>query len=352
MAEAFLEVPREIFVPEWVTRLGLSKIYEPSAVLVTQRDEHGRPTSSSSAPAIMAPMLEALSLEPGQRVLEIGAGTGYNAALLQSLVGPGGTVTSIELDAELAARAKQALTAIGSKARVVTGDGHLGYARRAPYDRIIATAACPTVPRAWFDQLAEGGLVEFPYQLAGPGAIPTLRKNDGRLETRSMLLGGFMGMRGSVEQPGSTDDQLSVIDIKDGETRSDSLYGGRIRRLSQTARRRLLHLLADGPQARQWKGMDPIGYLLVRNRDAVQYAGHRGWGAGVTVPDGSAAAAVIRGGDRLRVLMWGQDASELLEHSLSDWRHLGCPGADRLRVTVTFNDTRARIRHSWARAPG
>lgn len=351
MAEAFLNVPREVFVPEWVSRLGLSKIHEPHAVLVTQVDQQGRATSSSSAPAVMAPMLQALSVEAGHRVLEIGAGTGYNAALLQCLVGPKGSVTSIELDPQLASRAKQALAAIGSKARVVTGDGHLGYVRRAPYDRIIATAASPTVASAWFNQLVEGGLLEFPYQVVGLGAIPTLRKKSGRLETQSVLLGSFMSMRGSVEEAGSSHEQLGVFESKKDQSRSESLLGNGLRRLNKAARRQLLHLLAEGPEVRQWKEADPIGYLLVGNRNAVQYAGHRGRGAGVTAPDGSAAAVIVRGSDKpSRVLIWGGGGSELLERSLSDWRQLGCPSADRLRLTVTVSDGRARIRHSWARA--
>ena len=351
VAEAFLDVPREVFVPEWVGRLGLAKIYEPQAVLVTQTDQHGRATSSSSAPAIMAPMLQALSVEPGHRVLEIGAGTGYNAALLQCLVGPKGSVTSVELDPELASRAKHALAEIGSRATVVSGDGHLGYARRAPYDRIIATAASPTVPPAWFDQLADGGLLEFPYQLVGLGAIPTLRKNDGRLESESVLLGGFMSMRGSVEEGGSSHNQLGVFESKSDKSRSESLLGTGLRRLNKTARGQLLHLLVEGPEVRPWKEADPIGYLLVGNRDAVQYAGHRGWGAGVAAPDGSAAAAVVRGSDnRRRVLTWGRDGWDLLEDSLLEWRRLGRPAPDRLRLTVTFGAGQPRLRH-WG-APG
>ncbi len=80
VAAAFAAVPRELFLAEHAERHGLADVYRDDAI-VTQRDPAGTPTSSSSQPAIMAEMLEMLDLRAGQRVLEIGAGTGYNAAL-------------------------------------------------------------------------------------------------------------------------------------------------------------------------------------------------------------------------------------------------------------------------------
>jgi protein-L-isoaspartate(D-aspartate) O-methyltransferase len=84
--EAFLATPRELFLPEFAAREGLGAVYRDEAI-VTKRARHGMPLSSSSQPAIMALMLEALEPADGMRVLEIGAGTGYNAALLAHLVG-------------------------------------------------------------------------------------------------------------------------------------------------------------------------------------------------------------------------------------------------------------------------
>src|SRR5688500_4168685 len=160
VAGAFLAVPREAFVPEWVPRVGLDGIYRPEVPHATKTDPTGQPISSSSAPSIMAPMLQALDLHPGHRVLEIGAGTGYNAALLAHLVGPKGKVVSVELEPDIARTARTVLRSLDVRARVVAGDGHLGFAAGAPYDRIIVTAASSAVPRAWFDQLADGGLLE------------------------------------------------------------------------------------------------------------------------------------------------------------------------------------------------
>src|SRR5215204_7022342 len=111
---AFARVPRHQFLPE----VPLEVIYSDDAVVT--HDEGGVPTSSSSQPSLMARMLDQLDVAPGRSVLEIGAGTGYNAALLAAL---GADVTSVELQPEVADAAREHLAAAGLAARVVTGDG-------------------------------------------------------------------------------------------------------------------------------------------------------------------------------------------------------------------------------------
>ena len=143
---AFQTVPRELFVPEIAARDGLAAVYRPEVALPTATDSRGTPISSSSAPVIMALMLENLDVHPGHRVLEIGAGTGYNAALLKTLVGSRGRVTTLDIEASFVRRAKRALVAGGYSCRVVVGDGREGWAAGAPYDRIIVTAAADGVP--------------------------------------------------------------------------------------------------------------------------------------------------------------------------------------------------------------
>ena len=142
---AFLAVPRELFVPEFAGREGLAAVHRDE-VIMTKRNAQGAPLSSSSQPAIMALMLEQLQLEEGMNVLEVGAGTGYNAALLSLLVGPRGRVVSVDVDPELARGARRALRVGGYRLRVVAGDGRAGFAERAPYDRIIVTASSDSVP--------------------------------------------------------------------------------------------------------------------------------------------------------------------------------------------------------------
>ncbi|MGH3624555.1 MAG: methyltransferase, FxLD system, partial [Sciscionella sp.] len=93
---AFRTVPREVFLPE----LDVAEVYQDEA-LVTKRDASGQPISSSSQPSIMAMMLEQLDIQPGHRILEIGAGTGYNAALMAELTGDAERVVSVDIDADL-----------------------------------------------------------------------------------------------------------------------------------------------------------------------------------------------------------------------------------------------------------
>ncbi len=115
------------------------------------------PASSSSMPSLMADMLAALDPQPGQRVLEIGAGTGYNAALLARLTGPTGQVVTVDIDDDLVLGARDHLRAAGcTSAQVIRADGGLGYPAAAPYDRIIITAGADDIPPAWREQLAPG----------------------------------------------------------------------------------------------------------------------------------------------------------------------------------------------------
>jgi protein-L-isoaspartate O-methyltransferase len=132
--------------------------------IVTQLSEGGWPTSSSSKPSIMADMLDALDVQPGDRVLEIGTGTGWNAALLGHRVGSEGRVVSVEVDPTIAERAARVLDHAGYSVTALTGDGELGCPAGAPYDRVVSTAAVrEVVPWAWLDQLRPGGRLVTPW---------------------------------------------------------------------------------------------------------------------------------------------------------------------------------------------
>lgn len=136
-----------------------------------------RASSSSSSPPLMAAMLDHLDLTGSETVLEIGTGTGFNAALLADRVGAG-NVTTIECDPAVADHARARLKAAGYEGvTVVTGDGGAGHAPGAPYDRVIATAAVHDIPHEWVDQTRPGGVIVTPWTptLSGGGRLAKLR---------------------------------------------------------------------------------------------------------------------------------------------------------------------------------
>jgi protein-L-isoaspartate(D-aspartate) O-methyltransferase len=156
----------------------------------------------------MANMLELLDAQKGHHVLEIGAGTGYNAALLAHLVGETGQVTTIDIDEDIAEEARRHLRAAGyERVQVVCGDGGLGYASAAPYDRIILTTAASDIAPAWFEQLAPGGLLVIPLQLTPLksrltiDALVTFERQNDILVSRSVHVSWFLPLRGSFALP-------------------------------------------------------------------------------------------------------------------------------------------------------
>lgn len=151
-AQAMRAVPRERFIP---AHLG-DRAYddEPLSIGLEQ---------TISAPHMVAIMSDALDVRPGMKVLEIGTGSGYQAAVLSRLVGPDGRVVSVERIGPLSERARDALRDAGAKnVEVHVSDGSLGHAQAAPYDRIIVTASAPDVPPPLLDQLGPDGVLLIP----------------------------------------------------------------------------------------------------------------------------------------------------------------------------------------------
>jgi protein-L-isoaspartate(D-aspartate) O-methyltransferase len=148
---AFMKVKREAFIPD--DQKGMTYYDIPLSIPAGQ---------TISAPSMIAEMLELLELKPGVKVLEIGTGSGYNAALLAEIVGQENVIT-IERLPELVEFSRQNLKKAGyGKVRVIEGDGSLGYAKSAPYDRILVTAASPKISDYWVDQLKPMGVIVAP----------------------------------------------------------------------------------------------------------------------------------------------------------------------------------------------
>jgi len=194
---AFGSVPRHLFVPQ----LDPAAAYADDA-LVIKYDADGLPVSSSSQPAMMAIMAEQLGLEPGHRVLEIGTGSGYNAAVLAHIVGPGGQVVTIDLDAELTDQARDRLRAAGYGAVTVRcADGGFGDPARAPFDRVIVTAGAWDIAPAWLDQLGPGGRLVLPLSVRGIHLSVALERRADHWAAASAFRCGFVRMAGAFADP-------------------------------------------------------------------------------------------------------------------------------------------------------
>ena len=186
-------VPRHVFVPG----ADLAEAYADQAIVTRYRD--GWPVSSASQPAMVAAMLEQLRLPDGGSVLEIGAGTGYNAALLSALVGPSGRVITIDIDPEVAEEARSHLATAGvGNVEVICGDGAQGWPGRAPYDGIIVTAGASDLAPAWASQLAPTGRLVVPLSIRGVQQCVALTPAGGHLRSVAVCGCQFMPLTGAM----------------------------------------------------------------------------------------------------------------------------------------------------------
>ncbi|MDF5758821.1 methyltransferase, FxLD system [Spongiactinospora sp. TRM90649] len=191
---AIRTVPRHLFVPG----VPLEDAYANEAVYTKHDETSAASISAASQPEIVAMMLEQLQLRPGQRVLELGAGTGYNAALIGAIVGEGGHVITIDIDQDLVDGAREHLAAASVRnVEVVLADGALGHPPAAPYDRLIATVGAFETPTSWLEQLAPGGRLVVPLRLAGAVSRSIILERDANgWADRGSEMAVFMPLRG------------------------------------------------------------------------------------------------------------------------------------------------------------
>lgn len=186
--QAMEEVPRHLFVPETARHAA----YDDSPLHI------GR-GQTISQPFMVARMTELLNVRPGSRILEVGTGSGYQAAVLDQL---GAEVWTIERLPELAEAARQTLDRLGyDRVHVVNGDGTLGLPEQAPYDGIIVTAAAPHVPEHLTDQLAEGGRLVIPVGARDVQELRVVARTARGLETTYILDCRFVPLVGAEGYP-------------------------------------------------------------------------------------------------------------------------------------------------------
>ncbi|MGH4017063.1 MAG: methyltransferase, FxLD system [Pseudonocardiaceae bacterium] len=338
LEDAMRAVPRHVFVPD--APLEKAYCFDP---VVTHRDTEGIAISSVSAPGVIGAMLEQLDIRPGHRVLEIGAGTGYNAALSAHLAGSTGAVTTVEYDAAVAESAQEALTRAGNgDVTVICGDGAFGWVDNAPYDRIIVTVGAWDIPPAWWAQLADGGLLLVPLRMRGLTRTVALERDGAILRSRSIEVCGFIPMRGVgavAEQNvwvGGRDGDL-LLRIDDGQPIDAEAIGAAL----------------DHPGTVVWTGvpfvmpeildfwlagMDGFCRVLV-SRDAVAngrlVAPMFFWGS-MGVYDGGSVAYLTTNADmsELGVCAYGPDGRALANRVAERIREWDSVGGPRMEVRV------------------
>ncbi|MEP7291731.1 MAG: methyltransferase domain-containing protein [Chloroflexota bacterium] len=331
---AFRAIPRGSFL----AHLPPEEAYRDEAIPI-KVDEDGTVLSSSSQPSMMAIMLRQLQLQPGHNVLEIGAGTGYNAALIQHIVGDEGKVTSLEIDLTVAETARANLQRVAmSEVLIVEADGAQGYAPRASYDRIIATAGIWDVPQAWVRQLKPGGILVTPLWVEGFEVSAALvLQPDGTLYSQSNRFCSFIPLRGQ--------DAVPEIAVRVG---TSGLYLYSNSKIDSAA----LQMLISDDSAENyfgisleaweyWQGFLPylvlhipesfiLAYYQVA-RDASAY-GMSGRGFMLMTPG---SACFVSSAERGTARSFGSaDALLAAQEALAAWERDGKPQGDRLRLRL------------------
>jgi methyltransferase of ATP-grasp peptide maturase system len=334
--QAFADVPREVFLrrffvpegPGWAATTAEERLDHVYAdrVMVTQLDDDpqawdrarrdgpvpGTPTSSSSMPTIMAVMLEELRVADDDRVLEIGTGTGYNAALLCHRLGAERVVT-VDIDPDLVTTARAALTDVGYEPICAAHDGALGYPPRAPYDRVLGTCSVSRIPLPWLEQTRPGGqIITTLHRPIGAGLVRIVAGPDGTGQGRVLPPDGrFMPLRAD-----RLTDPLAVLDERAGEAavRSEtSLPVSTVVSPSSPFEFFAGLVLTDVTPVHP-----PDGNATYLVHPDGSWAHHRQSGGGFTVE---------QGGPRR---LW-----DAVERAHADWQDLGKPGRADFGVTVT-----------------
>ncbi|WP_162890312.1 methyltransferase domain-containing protein [Streptomyces olivoreticuli] len=294
-------------------------VYEDTALVTQVEDpsaENLVPSSSASMPRVVALMLTELRVRAGMKVLEIGTGTGYNAALLAHRLGDR-NVTSVEVDPVTAGGARDALKAAGYTPSVITGDGTEGWAPGAPYDRVIATCAVHRVPWAWAEQAASGGEILFPWGTdLHNGVLVRLTANGSTASGPVVGDSAFMWLR--AQAPRVRDVMACVHDPDDGvETRT-----GLDPRLALGDDDAAFAVGVRVPGCRSTVGHGPDGEWTLWLADAVG-----GSWASVDYVPGETDFAVRQRGPRA---LWSE-----VEEAYVWWQGVGAPVRTRYGLSVT-----------------
>lgn len=335
--EAFRKIPRHIFLPE----IKPQEVYSDVSIITKRIGIE--PISSSTQLSLMASMLEILHLEKGMKVLEIGAGTGYNAAVMAEIVGDEGKIISVDIDAEIIKEAQQNLAKAGYKGITVKcADRARGFAEKAPYDRIILTCSVRNIPIPLVKQLKEGGIMVLPIWFNGTQITPALEKQrNGDLTSLSITIGGFMDIRSKTLQEIHAEPSEDVRKLLICNENPEMFPEEKIKSLLQSPFQEkelpIKEILSQ-------RGGNFFIFLALHEKKSVELfvetnANEFAFGdsaAGIIDLENN-SVCLISGDNRL--FTYGtQDAYKRLVYLVEKWEKMGKPGVDRMQVFVYMNN--------------
>ncbi|MEV0692220.1 methyltransferase, FxLD system [Streptomyces sp. NPDC050388] len=354
--DAFRTTDRHAFLPG----VDLEAAYQEDAVPI-KHDEHGEMISCISAPSIVATQLEQLGAQPGHKVLEAGAATGYNAALLGKIVSPGGQVWTLDVDQDLVAGAGKHLAEAGvGNATAVMADGAAGLPEHAPYDRIIFTVGAGDVPVKILDQLAPGGRLVLPMRIRGSISRSFAFERDGQTWTTvSCEMATFIPLRKGV-----CDDVYTLVPMAgEGNVRLETFS-------EQDVDRDALSFVLDQQQTKLYTGVKfrqgsawewlylylacvlPNGLSRLPGQRP-GFTPHFGWGSMAALDGGSLAYLTIREGEDEKGRYWevgvighGEGGADLAERVVSEvraWDTSGGNDAPEPGFRMAVADSRGRL---------
>ncbi|MFJ2441355.1 MULTISPECIES: methyltransferase, FxLD system [unclassified Streptomyces] len=329
---AFRHTERHHFLPG----VDLRAAYIDDAV-PTKHNENGEMISCISAPSIVATQLEQTGAEPGQKILEAGAATGYNARLLGELVGPGGHVWTVDVDQDLVDSARKNLAQAGaSNVTAVLADGAVGLPEHAPFDRIQFTVGAGDVPVKILDQLAPGGRLVLPMRIRGSISRSFAFERNGDIwKTVSCEMATFVPLRKGV-----CDDIYTLVPhAGEGSVRLETFS-------EQEVDREAMRTVLDQPSAKVYSGVkfrkgDPWEWLYLYLASVLPnglsrmpgsrpgFTPHFGWGSMAALDGDSLAYLTVREGEDERGRFWeigvighGPRAAELADQvatEIGEW---------------------------------
>ncbi|MFF3487279.1 methyltransferase, FxLD system [Streptomyces sp. NPDC002701] len=336
--DAFRTTDRHAFLPG----VDLERAYKEDAVPI-KHDEHGEMISCISAPSVVATQLEQVGAQPGHKVLEAGAATGYNAALLGQIVSPGGQVWTLDVDEDLIAGANKNLAEAGvQNATAVMADGAAGLPEHAPYDRIQFTVGAGDVPVKILDQLAPGGRLVLPMRIRGSISRSFAFERDGDTwKTVSCEMATFVPLRKGV-----CDDVYTLIPMAgEGNVRLETFS-------EQNVDREALRTVLDEEHTKLYTGVKfrqgsawewlylylacalPNGLSRLPGQRP-GFTPHFGWGSMAALDGGSLAYLTIREGEDEKGRYWevgvighGKAGGDLAERVVTEIRAWDASGGN------------------------